>query len=98
MWNDEVRSFSSRVYNVMLEVWRVAARKKNRKKTEKTEKTSPKFEICCSLRYFFGLQPPPPLVSNILLEHRLTASGNFKISCKTFFQYPQDSNEIGKDR
>ena len=30
---------------------------KNHKKTK--EKTSPKFEICCSPQ-FFGLQPPPP--------------------------------------
>ena len=28
--------------------------------TKKTEKTSPKFEICCSLRLFLGCKPPLP--------------------------------------
>ena len=35
--------------------------KKLKKKTKKTEKkTSPKFEICGSVRFFLGCNPPPP--------------------------------------
>ena len=35
-------------------------RKKPKKNRKKPKKTSPKFEICGSVRFFFGLQPPPP--------------------------------------
>ena len=33
-------------------------RKKPKKNRKKPKKTSPKFEICGSVRFFFGLQPP----------------------------------------
>ena len=42
--------------------------KKNRKKTEKKpKKTSPKFEICGSVRFFLGCNPPPPPPPHLFL-------------------------------
>ena len=50
------------------------ATQKTLKNQKNEKKTSPKFEICCSFR-FFGLQPQPPPPPPMILI--ITISGNF---------------------